>query len=373
MSMESLEAEIASARQAIASDGYPMSIGELTNLYRDGELIIRPEFQRFFRWSDVQKSRLVESLLLGIPLPSIFVAQAESGIWEVVDGLQRLSTIFELQGELRNEDNSTRAPLVLRSTKYLPSLEGKSWASKEAGKTLTDAQRLDVKRSKIDVKIIKRESSPQTKFDLFQRLNSYGSQLNAQEMRSVLLVAASPEFFARIERLASSSHFRLSVQLSDKQVEERYDLELVTRFLVLHDWPDQRMSASNLRDLPQILDDEAVKMATDYPAGIEEVERVFNRTFSLIAENGDENVFRRWDASRGEFRGPFVTSAFEIIAFGLAYNIKHHNPVRTDLLNVSRELWNLARMQSGYSTGRSTESRLAEFIPFGRELTRLVP
>ena len=66
-----LEAEIASARQKIASDGYPMSIGELTNLYRENELIIRPEFQRFFRWNATQKSRLVESLLLGIPLPSI--------------------------------------------------------------------------------------------------------------------------------------------------------------------------------------------------------------------------------------------------------------------------------------------------------------
>src|SRR5687767_8500994 len=96
-----LEGQIDEARRAISSDGYPMSIGELTNLYRDGELKIRPEFQRFFRWTELQKSRLVESLLLGIPLPSIFVAQTESGQWELVDGLQRVSTILQLQGELR--------------------------------------------------------------------------------------------------------------------------------------------------------------------------------------------------------------------------------------------------------------------------------
>ncbi len=78
---DKLEAEIREARRSISSDGYPMSIGELTNLYRDGELKIRPEFQRFFRWSSVQKSRLVESILLGIPLPSIFVAQTETGTW----------------------------------------------------------------------------------------------------------------------------------------------------------------------------------------------------------------------------------------------------------------------------------------------------
>lgn len=90
-----LEKQISTARQSVYADGYPMSIGELTNLYKEGEMIIRPEFQRFFRWSQVQKSNLVESILLGIPIPSIFVAQTESGKWELVDGLQRVSTILE--------------------------------------------------------------------------------------------------------------------------------------------------------------------------------------------------------------------------------------------------------------------------------------
>jgi len=94
-----------------------MSIGELTNLYRDGELIIRPEFQRFFRWTSIQKSRLVESILLGIPLPSIFVAQTLGGVWEVVDGLQRVSTLLELQGELKDGEGNILPPLRLDGTK----------------------------------------------------------------------------------------------------------------------------------------------------------------------------------------------------------------------------------------------------------------
>jgi hypothetical protein len=364
-----LEAEISSARQAIASDGYPMSIGEITNLYRDSELIIRPEFQRFFRWTDTQKSRLIESLLLGIPLPSIFVAQTESGVWEVVDGLQRLSTIFELQGELKERDGSTRPPLKLIATKYLPSLEGKFWQNEDPELSLSEAQRLDIKRAKIDIKIIKRESSPQTKFDLFQRLNSYGSQLNSQELRSALLVAASPEFFARVERLTSIPSFKSSVQLSEKQIEERYDLELVTRFLVLHDWAEKKITLTQLRDLPQILDDESVKLASGYPEGFDKLEKTFADTFEIITQNGDEDVFRRWDASRGEFRGPFLTSAFEIIALGLGYHIAHDEPCRRDLIELAKALWTMPKMQSGYSTGRSTESRLVEFIPFGRQLT----
>ncbi|MFD6272072.1 DUF262 domain-containing protein, partial [Nocardia asteroides] len=84
----SLEAELQTYRRQIATDAYPMSIGELSNLYRDGEIDIHPEFQRIFRWSSEQKTRLIESILLGIPLPSIFVAQNEAGIWDVVDGVQ---------------------------------------------------------------------------------------------------------------------------------------------------------------------------------------------------------------------------------------------------------------------------------------------
>ena len=81
----SLQDAITDRRRDISTDSYPMSIGELTNLYRDNELEVHPEFQRIFRWSPEQKSSLIESILLGIPLPSIFVAQTESGTWHVVD------------------------------------------------------------------------------------------------------------------------------------------------------------------------------------------------------------------------------------------------------------------------------------------------
>src|SRR6267154_6350799 len=120
MTADKLENEIAEARRTISSDGYPMSVGELTNLYRNKELIIRPEFQRLFRWSNTQKTRLMESILLGIPLPSIFVAQTEGGKWELVDGLQRVSTILQLQGELLDENGKKVNPLILEATTYLP-------------------------------------------------------------------------------------------------------------------------------------------------------------------------------------------------------------------------------------------------------------
>lgn len=369
MAANALDTEITDARRTISSDGYPMSIGELTNLYRNGELIIRPEFQRLFRWSNTQKTRLVESILLGIPLPSIFVAQTDEGKWELVDGLQRVSTILQLQGELIGEDGKKFDPLILEGTSYLPSLEGRSWQDRRPAESLTDAQRLDIKRSKIDVKIIKRESSPQAKYDLFHRLNSYGSPLTPQELRSSLIVAASPAFFVKLEELAVYDSFVQCVSLSERLLEERFDLELVCRFLVLHDWPSGKLTSTALRDLPQILDEALVKIATSSSTNRKNLEKVFKATFDAISSSGDEDIFRRWDQKKREFTGSFLISAFEIFALGVGYHVAKGQRHRTDLLEVAKQVWQRPDMQKGFATGRSTEARLIGFIPLGRQVT----
>ena len=67
-----------------------LSIGEIVNMYKDDEFIINPDFQRLFRWELGQKSKLIESILLGIPLPSIFVFEKDDAKWELIDGLQRI-------------------------------------------------------------------------------------------------------------------------------------------------------------------------------------------------------------------------------------------------------------------------------------------
>ena len=186
-----LEKEIESARKTVHVDSYPMSIGELVNLYRDGDLNIQPEFQRIFRWKDWQKSQFIESILLGIPIPSIFVAQQHDGRWDVVDGLQRISTILQFLGLLKDENGECLKPLELQATKYLPTLDGKvcfddnlpnpeeNFDNEKYQKRLIhpNIQRA-FKREKIDLKIIKKESNEDAKLELFQRLNTGGSKIS---------------------------------------------------------------------------------------------------------------------------------------------------------------------------------------------------
>ncbi len=101
--MNNLENEVREHSQEVHTTEMKMSIGEIINLYRDKELIIRPEFQRLFRWEVEQKSRLIESILIGIPIPPIFVQQRKDGVWEIIDGLQRVSTILEFVGVLKDK------------------------------------------------------------------------------------------------------------------------------------------------------------------------------------------------------------------------------------------------------------------------------
>ena len=153
-----LQDEIIAKSAQIKTDSYPMSIGELVNLYRDGELDVHPEFQRVYRWTPTQRTRLIESVLLGIPMPPIFVAQRLDGIWDVVDGVQRLSTILQFMGELKERNGNAFPPLALEATKFLPSLGGKTWSGEDIDSRFTRDQQLYFKRAKIDVNIVLKES-----------------------------------------------------------------------------------------------------------------------------------------------------------------------------------------------------------------------
>ena len=118
MENNALQKEIEEKRNSLTTDRLDMSYGEIISMYQNDDLIINPEFQRLFRWNNYQKTRFIESILLGIPTPPIFVAEDKEGKWELVDGLQRLSTIISFFGllkgpsEEKNKWTLEKAPLV---------------------------------------------------------------------------------------------------------------------------------------------------------------------------------------------------------------------------------------------------------------------
>lgn len=362
----SLDEQIDKVRSEIRTDGYPMSIGEWISLYGSSEIDIHPEFQRFFRWNLAQKCRLIESILLGIPLPPIFVSQRKDGVWDVVDGLQRLSTIYEFAGILKDENGQALPPLALEATAYLPGLEGKLWEHEnDPAKALTAGQRLLIKRAKLSVSIILRESDDRARFELFQRLNTGGSSLTSQEVRNCILVMVNREMYLWLRELASYPSFQECIGLSDRPIAEQYDMELALRFIIFATIDLAKLSA--IGDVGVFLTDSMVELAEAATFDRDEAANRFKATFDLIAQAAGDDAFARYAAEKGRFMGGFILSAFEVIAFGLGYNTDNP-PTAPDILERTKVLWSNQTYKDWSGSGITATRRLPRLVPLGRDI-----
>jgi hypothetical protein len=366
--MMGLQDEIDAQRKQIKADGYPISIGELVSMYRDNDLDIHPAFQRFFRWNPEQKSRWIESILLGIPTPSVFVSQRADGVWDVVDGLQRLSTILEFMGLLKDRKGGLLEPLTLQGTKYLPSLEGKRW---EVGSNaLTEDQRRFFKREKIEVKIVKRESDQSTKFELFQRLNTGGSSLSDQELRNCMLVGIDETFYDWIELLATFADFIECVPLPERLQKERFNLELVLRFILFRNIDIEVFSG--VRSLGEFITEKMLSCVNDRQFDRVAEEKAFKTVFAALANALGDDSFRKYDEGQTRFKGAFLVSAFEIIAMGLGHEYIDKNILSNPEALCEAIIQKVWTGSGGVATksGESAVARIPRTLELGRKLFR---
>lgn len=354
--MEELLKQIELRRTSFKTDGYSMSIGELVNLYENDEIIIRPEYQRLFRWTHGQKVKLVESIILGIPVPSIFVYQDENGIWELVDGLQRVSTILQLFGVLRDEE-----PLVLEGTKHIPSLEGFKWENDDKEKELPAGLKLAIKRAKINLTIILSDSDKRAKFEVFQRLNTGGSNASNQEVRNNVMLMVKPEVFTWFNELATNSDFLETLSLSDRLYDEQYHMELLLRFIALAHY-----DYNHKKDVGDYLDDINEDLLNNDNIDFNSIKTNFDLTFSTLNQILGEKTFKKYNGA--DFKGKFLESSFEAVSVGLASNIEQYNlPLENDLiLDKIRGLYDEDVYIQTSGSGSNAKSRIPKLVPFAK-------
>ncbi len=368
----SLQEEIDKTRRDIRTDGYSMSIGEWISLYEKNEIDIHPDFQRFFRWSDHQKSTFIESILLGIPIPPIFVSQRGDGVWDVIDGLQRLSTIYEFVGIFKpdaQEQNLSQNTSIftLQETTYLPSLKNKKWNDPEDPEnSFTQAQRLLIKRAKIAVNIVEKESDAIIKYELFQRLNTGGSIATPQEVRNCILLMLNKNLYELMRSLANRELFKSCIALSDRLYEEQYDMELVLRFILLFNKDNEDIQALG-GDVSVFLTDKMREMALNQNLDFGSIEKAFDVTFNVLNETTGDNSFKRYRSQDNRFLGGFLLSAYEVVALGIGYN--YQNPLPTDQISDRiKSIWSDQTYQKWSGAGVNAARRLPYLIPLGRKV-----
>lgn len=360
--------EVQAARKQVVTDGYEMSLGELINLYRGDELRIDPVFQRLFRWDDERKTRFIESILLGIPFPPIFVFQDQNGVWELIDGLQRLSTVFQFTGDLKGDRAEELGPLILNGTLFLPSLSGKRWEDSAEGAEDGIGQILQIwiKRARMRVEILKSESDLSAKFELFQRLNTGGVVLTDQEVRNSIAVSINRDFYDWLIARSNEPAFKTTTDQTDTALEAQAGVELALRFFAFRSVPYQPGL-----DVHEYLDRALMQMATNPGFDMTTEAEVFGRTFQFLNDALGHRAFKRWNGQT--FAGKFLMSVFEVLATGVSSNVDALGNMQPQarsafIESAARDLWSNDVFTANSGAGVRGTTRLSKLLPIAGDL-----
>lgn len=331
--------QLDSERRTVSYDAYDIIVRQLVDMVRTKAIDIAPDYQRQFIWKEDRESELVESILLGIPVPSLYMAvNSADGSWEVVDGVQRLSTILHFVGE---QDLLTiisrETPLQLVGLSKLKAFNGMTFAR------LPSTVRTGFLNRPIRVTTLNDRSNYDVRFDLFERLNTGGVKLHPQEIRSIVYRG---EFKNLIRQLSAEENFRAVLRLrdDDRVAGAEYE-EAVLRFFAFLD---------RYQEFDHIVRDFLNSYMRDHAAvgpGTQAVE-LFRRSFDFLHRELPSGI------TRGRQATPI--NLYEAIAVGTALAIRAtngdpHAGVLANLVNdETLRQWTTA----GTNTRRNVTSRI---------------
>ncbi len=333
-----LEQKISELRNELKTDRLDMSFGEIMSIYESGDLIISPDYQRAYRWAPEQKTRFIESILLGIPIPPIFVAEDTSGKWELVDGLQRISTILSFFGLLDSRPDKNN--FTLSETELLDEL-----LAGYTSDTLPIKLKRTIQRAVCRVEILKWDSELDMRYELFNRLNTGATPLKEQEIRNCIFTG---EFNSLLHTLSSGTNFLNIIVPTEMQRDEMFLEELVLRFFAFKfEYRDFIIKESIQMYLTDFMKDVAKKIILfDMRAETEH----FNNVVNFINENFDYGIFR---AKNGLFTPNLYDTIMYVASKFFAYYSKKPSEFRMKIDELLKdEDYKTASGASTYATKR---------------------
>lgn len=332
-----LDEQITRSRKEIRTDRMDMSFGEIMNMYENNEIVISPEFQRAFRWDNERQTKFIESIMLGIPIPPIFVAETSNNVWELVDGLQRLSTVLSFFGILKDEEKNN---LVLSEGSILSKLAEFNLY------TIPLKYKLLIKRAVCRVEVIRFDSEFDMRYELFNRLNTGGVALSEQEIRNCIFRGYSNRFNAFINDLGNDKKFQQIVYIRDEEKETMYCQELVLRYFTL------KNVGANFKSLQDHMSSYMLELSK-HPEkfNFEEERDLFFRVVNLINKI-NENIFKLG-------RINFSTSMYDAIMVNFALQIDYFESLSSEeILAKINKLTDDETFRQNTGASSSSKSRI---------------
>jgi 5-methylcytosine-specific restriction endonuclease McrA len=279
------EDEIVVERKDVPWITKDLSIREIHSMVIDGELILQPDYQRDFVATNKISSSLIESLLMNVPIPTVYLSEEVDGTYTVIDGQQRLTSFVKfLSGEFQ-----------LSSLRILPTLNRKRFGD------LDPIQQKRIKSTTIHSIIIKREADPDIKFEIFERLNTGSTPLNEDELRNTIYRG---KLMNLIKDLSDNSLLDKLVQKEDMKRRMKYR-GLVTEFisisekLHLYKSPMKQFCNKELRDNKNPSDEKLRELKERFLKSLDLVNLVF----------GDKS-FRRYVPQTDKVEGKWLNFSY---------------------------------------------------------------
>jgi len=211
---------------------------------KDPPLIkLDPDFQRHAVWSPKQKSELIESILMGIPLPLIYVKEDDKGVYIIVDGRQRLTTLFQFMSH----------EFALQNLSVLKDLNGAYFSETTANGTkfekyLSQAQQSKIEDCPLTLHVIKPPTQDRVTFDLFDRVNRGGTRLNNQEMRNAIYQGEATKL---LNKLITLENFKKATENAIKP-DRMKDKYLVLRMIGFYLWRKKQLLSIKEKGAPLV-------------------------------------------------------------------------------------------------------------------------
>jgi uncharacterized protein with ParB-like and HNH nuclease domain len=290
-----------------------VSFNELFDMHKSKELVINPDFQRLFRWPESKQSQLIESLILELPVPSIYVIEVQDGVYELIDGLQRISSYFHFRGK-HPDYLGVEKFLVLKECDVLPQLNGLTYES------LPQAIQIKLKRHFIRMEVLRRESEPRLRYHMFKRLNTGGELLSPQEIRNCTIRLLNNSFNEFLKDMAKDDNYRsCMVELPEEKRDQMYMEEYALRFFALKN--NQAQYVKDISDflteyMEAVSDPEQKEAVFDFAAE----QKIFADTFRVLNDALGESAFSGFN-KQGKPQGYFSALHFEALTVGIQKNL----------------------------------------------------
>lgn len=340
LSLQELQEQLQAERRLVSYDSYDITVRQLLDMFESGDIYVPPEYQRQFIWEPDRQSTLIESAFLGIPIPSLFMATNENATWEVVDGVQRLCSLAHFAGNAKHLELLKKAsPLVISGLEKLSALNGIPYGS------LPKSLQLGFITRPIRVTVLNDKSDLNVRFDLFERLNTGGVALTAQEIRNCIYRGP---FNNTLKDLSKNKDFLAVVKFRDGDRENGTPEEMVLRFFAFLE--RYQIFEHGVKEFLNKYMNDLEK--TDLPS---EKRELFAKTFKVLRRELPNGIIR------GN-RAITPVNLYEAVSVGTALAISATKPIGKNILVSNINSAQLKKWTSGGTNSRKMVTNRIQFV-----------